>query len=418
MAVAKAKDAHRGETVSDMVSIVTAWHLGSLKPDGTCKGGKYAIALLGGEGYMLVEPEEWPHAFFPFSRLPWCPPPTACGFWSQGLAEQLQGEQIELNKELQLVQRSMHLAGMLKLLVPMGSKIVKEDVNNDIGSLLYYAGANKPDFFCPEPIHQSFFENPERIIRRMERKAGVNELAVAGQKPAGIDSGRGLRELEDQQGDRFKTTQRQYDSAHLQLAEITVALSIEAAEQGRLEAVRVPGKQSFDTINFKDDLKGLKRSEFTLHCYSVSRLPKDPAGRLQTIQEHIQAGIISLRQGRKLLDFPDLEAFETLADAQENIIAKTLDAIVDDDEYAPPEPTDDLMLAKEMAVEYIQHFRALGLEEERMDKLRTYSMQVDEMLAAALPAAMPAAPIATPQAVPEPAPTSDLIPNAPMQAAA
>lgn len=418
--VARAKEGGREQTVSDMVSVVTSWHLGSMQHDGELSGGRYAMALLGGDGFMLVEPEDWQHDFFPFARMPWCPPVTACGYWSQGLAEQLQGEQIELNKELQLVQRSMHLAGVLKVLVPIGSKIVKEHVNNEIGSLLYYSGNNKPEFFCPEPIHQSFFENPNRIIERMYRKAGVSEMSASAKKPPGLDAGVAIREFEDIESERHKTTQRQYDSAHLQLAEITVALSIEAAEQGRLEAVRVPGKQSFDEVDFKKDLKGLKRSEFTMHCYSVSRLPKDPAGRLQTITEHIQAGIISIRQGRKLLDFPDLEAFESLADAMETIIQKTLDGIVDGDEYAPPEPNWDLSLCKEMALEYLAHYRALDLEEERMDKLRSWNLQVDEEMALALPAAMPgAAPgMGPPQAAPMAPPQSELIPNAPGMAAA
>lgn len=418
--VAKAKDAVRGETIADMVSVVESWRIGSLNDQGERVGGKHAIALLGGQGHMLVEPEDWPHDFFPFAKLPWCPPPTGCGYWSQSLAEQLQGEQIELNKELQLVQRSMHLAGTLKVLVPIGSKVVKEQINNEIGSLLMYAGQSAPQFFCPEPIHQSFFENPNRIIERMYRKAGVSELSASAKKPQGLNAGVAIREFEDIESERHKTTQRQYDSFHLMIAEIDIALSIEAAEHGKLDAVRVPGKLAFDEVDFSKDLKGLKRSEFTLQCYSVSRLPKDPSGRLQTIQEHIQAGIISLRQGRKLLDFPDLEAFETLADAQETILQKTLDAIVDDGEYAPPEPTDDLTLGKEMVLEYIQHYRALDLEEERMDMLRDWNLQIMELMSIALAPSAPApAPgMGPPQAAPEPPPTSNMIPNAPMQQAA
>lgn len=418
-----AKAGSRTQTTSDMVSVVEAWHLGSLNPSGKRVGGKHALVLLGEQPRILHadEPDEWPHDFFPFARLPWCLPPTGCGFWSQALAEQLQGEQIEVNKELQLIQRSMHLAGVLKVLVPMGSKIVKEHVNNDIGSLLYYAGTQRPDFFVPEPIHPVFFENVDRIIARAERKAGMNEMMIAGKKPPGIDSGRGLRELEDQQSDRFKQTQRQYDSFHLELAAIDIALSIEAAEAGELEAVRVPGKHSFDTIDFKADLTGLKRSEFTLQCYSVSRLPKDPSGRLATIQEHIQAGIISIRQGRKLLDFPDLEAVETLATAQENWVQWMLDRIIDDREYVTPEPEMDLALAKEMTLETIAYLSPLETDPEVLDDLRTLNTQIDELMMRALPAApMPAAPgEGTPTAAPEAPPTSDLIPNAPgMQAAA
>lgn len=400
------------QRASDMVNVVESWRLGYMTDEGKMLGGWHAIALTDGSGHMLVEPEEWPHEFFPFAKLPWCAPPTGCGYWGQALAEQLQGEQIELNKELQLIQRCMHMMGMGKVLVPVGSKIVSEHMNNEIWSLLYYTGTNKPEFQTPPPIAQAFFDNVPRIIERMERKAGVNEMAIAGKKPAGIDSGKGLRELEDQQSDRFRTTQSQYDAFHLQLAEIDIALSIEAAADGKLEAVKVPGKGSFDEVDFKADLKGLKRSEFTMQCYSVSRLPKDPAGRLATIQEYVAAGIFSIRQGRKLLDFPDLETVETMADAQEALIQKTLDAIVDDGEYVPPEPIFDLVLAKEMVVEYQVHFMALDLEEERMDMLRNWSMQVDELMTLALPelaATQPADGMNPPQAVPNAPPTSDLL---------
>lgn len=413
------------QTISDRVRVIEAWHLGAMGPDGKRTDGKHAIALVTGAGAMLLEPEAWAHEFFPFSKMPWCAPPTGGGYWSQSAVEQCAGDQIELNKELRLVQQSMHMAGVLKYFYKIGSKIVEEHINNDIGTGIAYAGDTPPQFFVPNPIHERFFTNPERIRERIFRRLGVSEMTVSGEKPPGIESGRGLRELEDQQSDRHKTTQRQYDAAALQLAEITIAISIEAAARGELDAVKAPGKLAFDEIDFSGDLKGLKRSEFTLQCYTVSRLPKEPGARLETIQEHIAAGIISIRQGRKLLDFPDLEAFETLADAMETIITKTLDGIVDDGEYAPPEPWMDLTLCKEMVTEYIAHFAALDLEEERMGDLMSWSMQVDELTVMAMPAAM-AAPqlgpgMGPPQAAPNPRPTSGLVPNVPgdqMQAAA
>lgn len=325
------------------------------------------------------------------------------------------GEQIWQNKMLDLIQRSLHLSGVQKILVPVGSKMVKEHFNNEIGSLLMYTGTQKPDFATPQPIHEFFFKAVAENRERMFQRGGYSEMSVSAKKPAGLNSGAAQREFQDVESERHKTTQRLYDDFHLQLAEITIALSIEAANEDKLEAVRVPGRQSFDRIDFKKDLKGLKRSEFTLHCHSISRLPKDPAGQLQTIQEFVQAGIVSLRRAVKLIDFPDLEAEVTMLTAQESVIEMVLDAIVDDGEYAPPEPTDDLALAKEMVVQHIQHYRTLGLESERLDMLRTWNTQVDDLTAMALPAA---APMGRPQAAPMPPPTSELLPNAPQMARA
>lgn len=412
----KSTDANRSDAsnLSDMVTVAESWHLGALDENGDTKGGKHAISLPA-ENAMLVEPEEWPHDFFPFARVPWCRRPI--GYWSQGLAEQLQGDQIELNKELWLIQACMHRAGKGIVWLPNGSKVPKESINNDIGTII--TGSQKPEFFNPEPISPVYFENTQRIIERMYQKAGVSELSAAGKKPMGLNSGAAQREFEDIQSDRFRTIQRQNDNLYLAVAALDVAIS---REMGKTDKVRIPGKSGFTEVDFKRDIGGLKDTEFVMQCFPVSRLPRDPSGRLQTIQEYIQAGFITPRQGKRALDFPDIESIESLADAQEDILTKTLDDIVDEGEYRTPEPTDDLSLAKEMVLEYIQRYRLLDLEPAKISLLRTFNSQVERLLqkvtaqtalaAGPMPgAAGPGAP--TPQAAPMPQPTSDLVPNQP-----
>jgi hypothetical protein len=262
-------------------------------------------------------------------------------------------------------------------------------------------------------------ENPQRIRERMLLKAGVSEMSAGGKKPIGLDSGRALREQQEIESDRFKTTQRQLDAFYMQVAALTVAIGM---EMKTVDPVAVPGKGSFANLDLKKDVGSLKDSEFVLRCYSTSSLPKEPSAKLQTVQEYIQAGIYSLRQGRKLLDTPDLEAAEALGNAQENLITKTLEDIAYEDEYAPPEPTDDLKLAKEMVIDFIQYMRLQGLEESKLNQLRSWNQQLDALIAKTVMAPAPVDPMAAPaegqpQANPEAAPTSNMIPNAPAAAA-
>jgi hypothetical protein len=397
-----------GQNISDMVTVAESWHLPGETPDGELVGGKHAIALVSGS-VMLAEPEEWEYDFFPFARMPWCERPI--GFWSQGLAEQLQGEQQELNKELFFIQRSMHLAGTIKWLLKNGSKVVKEEINNDVGALITYAGDVAPQPIVPEPIHPVFFQNVDRIIERMYRKAGVSELSASNVKPAGLDSKPALREYKDTQNDRHKATAEAYDDFFLQIAHLDRCLAKELSGY----QVRVPGKMAVRTIDFKKDIGKFKDEEFILQCFPVSQLPRDPAGRMQTVQEWVQAGWISPRQARRAMDFPDLDTIESLANAQEEYLQERLDRIVDDGEYSTPEPTDDLALDKEYALQFIQLYSRLGLEPEKIDMLRRFSQQVDWLGKKAAMGAPPppgTAATATPQAQPAPAPVSQLVPQA------
>ncbi len=408
-------ESSRGDSVSDMVRVIEAWHLASETDSGKMQGGFHSIAVAGaksGSG-LLQEPMEWEHDFFPFARLPWCKRPV--GFWSQGLCEQLQGEQLELNKELWFVQRSMQLAGTVKVFLRNGSRVSKEHINNEVGAIIEYTG-EAPQFFCPEPIHPVFFENINRIIERMYRQSGASEMSSSGKKPAGLNSGKALREYEDIESERHRTTSRLNDNFYLQVAALDATFAKDLSGYG----VKVPGRNAFSRVNFKKDIGNIKDDDFVRQCFPVSRLPRDPAGRLQTIQEYIQAGFMTPRQGRRALDFPDLESIESLANAQEDMLCKVFDGILDDGVYRPPEPTDDLALGKEMCLENIQRYRQFDdAEPEKLDMLRRWNSQADTLMKrsmapalTALPGGAPGGAPGTPQAVPQKAPPSDLLPQA------
>ena len=157
------------------------------------------------------------------------------------------------------------------------------------------------------------------------------------------------------------------------------------------------------------------KDEFVIQCFTQSSLPKDPAGRLAKVTEMVQAGMISLQEGRRLLDYPDLEQVEKLANAAEERILQILDDIVDSGKYTPPDPFLDLMLAKTLVVQYINLYAAAKLEEKKMQLLRDFYTQILDLAQAAQPPtpAGPGGAAPTPQAAPQAPPTSPLIPNAP-----
>lgn len=405
----------RSSNTSDLVRVIEGWHRAAVDADGKLVGGAHTYVIDGGvDGAKAVlSRDDWPYDFFPFARLPWCE--RSVGYWSQGVCEQLQAEQIEVNKELYFIQRSLHMASTVKVFLKAGSKVVKEHLSNEIGAIIEHTG-DAPQFFVPQPAHPMLFENVNTTIERMYRRSGASEMSAQAKKPAGLNSGKALREFDDIESDRHKSISMQLEDFYLEVARLDSAFARELEGY----SVRAPGRGSFERIKYSD-IGEYDEDEFVLQCFPVSSLPRDPAGRLQTVQEYAQAGYLSQRQARRALDFPDLDTIESLANAQEDLISKQLDDMLDKGAYRPPEPTDDLAMCLEMGIETLQRYRQYDdAEYEKTDLVRRWISQTKTLMKRAmqpqlqaLPGGAQAAPQgATPQGVPMRAPQSDLLPQA------
>lgn len=382
---ARTEDTSRGN-VADVLLVRESWHLPS-GPD--AKDGRHCISI---DGHLLTELEPWPHDFFPFARMQWSP--RLFGYWGQGLAEQLMNIQLEVNKLLWVIQRSFHLAGSFKVLLENGSKIVKEHLNNDIGSIINYTGT-PPAYVVPPTVPAEVFGHLNLLIAKAYEQAGISQLSAGSMKPAGLNSGRALREMVDIESDRFATVGRGYEQLFLDVARLSIATVKELAESGEYE-VATPSRAGLARVRWSD--VELESDDYVMQCFPVSSLPNDPAGRLQTVQEYAQAGFLSPRQARRLLDFPDLDQVESLANAAEQYLVEVLDRMVDEGVFTAPEPYDDLAMARELALEYYARGKTTGLEEDRLELLRRFLAQIDaleapppEMLAAAGPGGAPPA---------------------------
>lgn len=396
------------QNVSDQVTVVESWHLPS-GPD--ADDGLHAIII---SGHVLFK-EKWTHPRFPFARMRWSP--RLEGYWSQGLAEQIQNIQLEINKLLWVIQRSMHLAGTFKIFVENSSKIVKEHLSNDIGAILSYTG-QQPTYVTPPIVPPEIYSHLFTLKNAAFEQAGVSQLSASSQKPAGLNSGKALREYNDIESERFMTIGHEYENFHLDLADVSIMVGKAIYEDDKSYSVNVPGRKFIETIKWKD--VDLENDQYIMKCFPVSSLPTDPQGRLQTVQEYVQAGMYSPRTAKKLLDFPDLEAVDDLEGAMEEHLTKIFDNIIEEGEYRAPEPDDDLDMAKQLVMEYIAQGKRDELDQDRLDMLRTFNEQIGVLKQKAMAAMapppgmappMPGMEAGVPQGVPPPAPQSDLLPQ-------
>lgn len=389
------------KTTADQVMVVEAWRL----PSGpNAEDGVHIIACSAG---LICEPEPYDKDDFPFVFMGYSP--RLVGKWSQGLAEQLTGTQIEINKLLATISQSISLVGVPRVFVEDGSKVVKAHLNNSVGSIVTYRGT-KPSYEVAPCVPAELYSQLQRLIEYAYQQSGISALAATSQKPAGLNSGQAIREYDDLQSDRFAVLSKTYDDFFIKLAYKIIDKAVEIAERdGKYQTV-YPNKDGTKQINLPDAKK--LQDPFVIQCYDSNALPKDPAGRKQAIVEDMQAGLISLEEGRRLLNYPDLEQDDKLAIAAEERILKTLDEIVENGKYSPPDSFTNLELAIVKVNQYYNLYMAHGLEEDKASMLRNWRDQVIMLQQAAMPPISAQSPQQSPQqAVPEAAPANPMLPR-------
>lgn len=394
-------------TAVDLVTITESWHLKS-GPD--AEDGRHLICL----GDTILNPEEdrdYDKDYFPFAKISYVE--RLLGYWGQGACERLQNLQGEANRLMILVQRSMWMGGSFKVLLENGSKVVSQHINNDVGAIIHYTGT-PPQYVTPPMVQQDIYPYIDALIAKGFQQEGVSQLSASSLKPMGLDSGTALRTANNIENDRFLSLGQRIENFFLEIARQMIEVAKDIYSDRKTFKVIFPSVNFIETIDWKD-IK-LKEDEYVLKAFPTSSLPEEPAGRLQTIQEFAQAGIISPRKLRSLMDMPDLEMADSLANAPEDLLHKIFEEMLEDDsDYISPEPYMDLKLGKELCLQYQNFAQAHNAPDEKIAMLQQFSDQLDQMLGVGQP--MPQAPTVAP-ANPTPTPVSPLLPNVNQPAAA
>ncbi len=350
---------------TNYVVVVEAWQLGDSPK---YKNGRHVISL---SNTTLVD-EEYTRNKFPFTFFRWTKP--LVGFYGQSLAYRLIGKQIEINRMLQIIEQSFHLGATFKVFLEHGARVAKEHLNNQIGSLVYYTGT-PPIYTVPQTVHPEFFQHLQWLIDASYQEAGISQLSAQAKKPTGLDAGVAIREMQDIESERFAVTEQQYEQFYLDCAGQVLDL---ADIVGGDLAVKAESKKFLETIKWKDVV--LDRNSLVTQMFPTAMLPKQPAGRLNTVNDMMQMGLIDNDLALSLLDFPDLTAASEMKLAPYNDLRDTFDRIIEDGEYSAPEPFQNLQLGIRMAKDSYYYAKGNGVEEEKLEMLRRWMAVASQMM--------------------------------------
>lgn len=322
--------------------------------------GRHTITI---ENEDLLD-EQYHKQHFPIAGTVWLE--REGSFYGISLSERIAGQQRAINKRNWQIDKTLDQNANLTTFVRPadGNLSVK---TTKIGDVAVVKGEwpNRP---APPALHPEVYADRERRIDGAYNESGVSRMAAQSRKPAGLDSGRALREYRDQTTQRFAPQEEAYEQLVLEVAFLELDVCKDLGEDAPV-IMRQSRWKPMITWSEVD------MGEVEVQIVAASTLNRTPAGREQTLIEWAQAGVISTDEFRRLIGHPDLERQMSLYTAAIESCEEQLEAILDGHEGIVPEPFDNLKVITWRGTAEYHNVRTAGAPEEILEALRTYIVQ-------------------------------------------
>lgn len=366
----------------DLVEVTEAWKLPSKKGKGD---GFHIIAT----DRALLHSGAWKHDEFPIITIRYNQP--LFGYWGRGVAENLTGLQVELNKNLIKRQKILDLMAVPRVYyqnrAPNRSKM-----DNQIGGV--YQG-EKPLIYAPRTLPPELDAYIENLWQKGHVLEGISPTESMGSIPGGLTSGIAIREYDNIVDGKFAMAHQGYQDAWMEGAVWVRKLGEDIHKEfPKWTPVASHDRYSVETVDW-DSL--VEKDSYVLRAMPASSLPTHPGAKQQKVIELLQSGIIGdVELARRLIDFPDLEEAMSLDRAQADYFDWVAEQILDEGIVIAPEPFHDPQLAlKRIQAEY-NRASTQDVPEERLALLREYiGNLMDQVKAAQAEQAQVLAPRAT-----------------------
>lgn len=340
-AIDEARNSWKGElsflSQSDLVLVTHSWRR-RIGGDSKDKGRHVCVI----EGVTLLD-EDWDFDFLPILRWQWTTP--TYGPFGLGIAQEIEGTQRAINELIRNIMRSHHLFAVPRVWVEKLSQVSVHQLQNGI-SVNQYTGS-KPIFETPPAASADAYQFVQWLIDWSYKQLGLSQLTAQSEKPAGLNSGVGLRNYQDIETQRFAIVGQRWERFHVEEAKVFLALSRKLYERTGSLSVNTPGRAFIERIDWKD--MDLATDQYELQAFPTSLLPRTPEGQLQSAQELINSGFMPKDVALGQLRIPNLNSWIEEQTASRDNINLCLSRIRDKGIYTAPNGIADINACVNMA---------------------------------------------------------------------
>ncbi len=318
--------ATQGRRTTRSVEITEGWFM----PPSANEPGKHAFACSGG---MLHEDAEWDWPWPPLAIIVWTR--ETFGIWGMGLVEEGANQHRDLQEFSEKLQERSRLCGHRRTYIEQNSVDQEAMKRNDAETFIVVQDISK----VPRPeevpvIGPSDLNLLEFKIAKYYEMRGLSQMSASARKDPGVDAAVAMQTLNDIKSVRFMSKARAYELLFVRLGEIIVKAARDlAVEMGGNFTTQWPGKKFIQEIDWKD--VDLKEDMYQVRVAPVSAMSRDPAQRLQLVEQLSNMGFLPREKYLELMQLPDLDSWleseNSASEWLERIVERYLDA--DDDKH-------------------------------------------------------------------------------------
>ncbi len=364
------------DQVSDQIVIGEAYHLPSKRVDRQ-KADAFKLGTHDGLRILFINGHEiaraaWPYEYFPIAWFK--PMPKPIGYWSRSIAETLAGEQLALNRLNTRIDGILHLHARPLIMLWKQAKVNPKAITNSWATIL--ETAVQPSQALHQVVAQSIpselFQQVERIIAWGEKKVGLNDMALMGAKPPGVDHAPGMQMLDEEGTVRHTPYFKAWEQMHVDAAKMTLdGYRILAENNAKFEAVFANDKKLI-RHNWKE--VDLGEHKTVVRVFPTNLLPQMPGARASRAIDYMDRGLFSKEEVLQIIEYPDIKALIGDATAARENIERRIANLIRGGDYEEngPEPYLNLTLAMKLSAEKINRLEADGAPENQIEPLREF----------------------------------------------
>lgn len=379
--------------VGKVVKIREAWVL----PQSKDEPGKHVFACDAG---LLFE-EDWTWPTPPLAIYVWGR--EAFGVWGVGLV-QAGGTQHDKIQELAInIDQRFKLCAQQKTYYKPGTVDEEKLKSSDSALLIPVTDMSQvPRDVVVPPITPAEEQHLETEIQRyFEIATGISQMNASSRKENGVESGTAIQTLDDIKSVRFLPKARGYEMLFVRIGELTARAGrdLATANGGKLVA-RWPGAKQIEEVDWRE--ASLEDDMYTVRVAPVSSMSRDPAERLEIIQQLANIGLLPREKYLELLGMPDLDSLFDQESSESRWVSRLVDRYLDAKDDADlkkrggfVEPDGYLMNPMGAMANVAQHyFDAMvnDVPQFNADLLRRFMSSLRKIIESSMPPAQPATP--------------------------